>query len=183
MSAYWGYQCISHDPPLTSEHWFNHGEETLRTLFAKMRAGTWPIDDILGPVPVSNGNSGHSTNSPPVWLMEHPKCEVVLHNEYGDTAPIVRPLVPGERGDTRIPIWGADRNVWNRLLKKPPYAYTYSSWPGAKTYHRPRPYTGKDGTVRITPACQGFTAARGILTDTKPAHLRPCKACIKEPTR
>ncbi len=92
MSTYWGYQCISHDPPLTSEHWFNHGEETLRDLFAKVRAGTWPDDDILGPAPVDH--RGYATNSPPVWLMEHPECEVVLNNEYGDTASIVRAPSP-----------------------------------------------------------------------------------------
>jgi hypothetical protein len=43
VSTYWGYVCESHNPPLISEHWFNHGEDVLTDAYRKERAGEWPI--------------------------------------------------------------------------------------------------------------------------------------------
>jgi hypothetical protein len=33
VSTYWGYVCESHNPPLESEHWINHGEDVLVATF------------------------------------------------------------------------------------------------------------------------------------------------------
>lgn len=84
MSTYWGYACVSHEPPLVSEHWFNHGDLLLAQVYKQVREGSWPDCDEWGtPGPVDS--NGYLTNSPIYWLREHPDCEVVLHNEYGDT--------------------------------------------------------------------------------------------------
>lgn len=91
MSTNWGFACVSHDPPLISDHWFNHGAEALRQVFRLERAGAWPNDPdlpvVLGePLPVEH--RGYATSSPIRWLRDHPRCQVVLHNEYGDTEPL-----------------------------------------------------------------------------------------------
>ena len=91
MSTYWGFACVSHDPPLTSERWFNHGEGTLRQAFRLERAGAWPNDPDMPEVleePLPVAHRGHATTAPIQWLREHPRCTVVLRNEYGDTEPL-----------------------------------------------------------------------------------------------
>jgi hypothetical protein len=112
MSTYWGYVCESHDPPLVSEHWINHGDRTLADAFHLERAGEWPdvpvivgVNDALGPEPeqVTFYDSGYGSAAPIYWLREHPRCEVALHNEYGE-----RQLI-GEtaRGGIILPIGGS----------------------------------------------------------------------------
>lgn len=91
MSTYWGYACVSHDPPLISDHWFNHGGDLLVEVFHRVRAGQWPLDPRLPelleePAPVDH--RGYLTAAPIHWLRSHPNCEVVLDNEYGHTKPI-----------------------------------------------------------------------------------------------
>jgi hypothetical protein len=86
VSTYWGYVCESHDPPLASEHWFNHGEDTLAALVRAVRNGSWPVDEIDEPAPVDH--MGYATSAPVRWLREHPRCTIALHNEYGATKPI-----------------------------------------------------------------------------------------------
>ena len=77
MSTYWGYVCKSHEPPIESEHWFNHGYLTLEQVFRKERAGEWPDqEDVM--------HRGYATKEPIQWLRQHPHCEVALRNEYGD---------------------------------------------------------------------------------------------------
>lgn len=92
MSTYWGYVCESHDPPLISEHWINHGEEVLIETFFKVRAGEWPDDprmpDLGEPLPVVFYASGYGSSAPVWWLGKHPHCAVSLHNEYGERREI-----------------------------------------------------------------------------------------------
>lgn len=88
MSTYWGFVCESHDPPLVSEHWFNHGEEPLRFAATAVRAGTWPESDDEWHDPKPVEHMGYRTTSPIEWLRKHPKCSIALHSEYGDTRPI-----------------------------------------------------------------------------------------------
>ena len=87
MSTYWGYVCDSHDPPLISERWFNHGEAVLTDAYTRERAGQWPTDPNITawdePVPVVS-SGGYETTAPISWLREHPRCTLALHNEYGD---------------------------------------------------------------------------------------------------
>jgi len=96
VSTYWGYACVSHEPPIVSEHWFNHGDEALAKVFCLERAGEWPVDDrwpeLGDPVPMVHRH--YETTVPIVWLREHPNCTVVLHNEYGDTKPVPGDLPP-----------------------------------------------------------------------------------------
>lgn len=104
MSTYWGYVCVSHDPPLESEHWFNHGEDVLVDAFLRERAGEWPNDPSFTawdePVPLVL--RGYETTSPISWLREHPRCEVALRNEYGDIRPIGQGVVVAARNPREI---------------------------------------------------------------------------------
>lgn len=99
MSTYWGYRCISHDPPLESEHWFNHGEDVLIDAYLKVRAGTWPmVPDRLFPgefEPALVVHRSYETAEPHAWLTDHPRCEVVLANEYGDVRAIGETITSG----------------------------------------------------------------------------------------
>lgn len=92
MSTYWGFACVSHDPPLVSECWFNRGDDRLAEAFHLERAGEWPDDPkwpaLENPMPMTYSDGLHGTAAPIHWLREHPRCEVVLQNEYGDTKPI-----------------------------------------------------------------------------------------------
>lgn len=103
MSTHWGFVCQSHDPELTSEWWFNHGETLLAKVYAEERRGQWPDDpeygpggrwDALGPspLPVVNANHPLGTIAPIEWLRLHPRCKVALRNEYGETRDL--PMVP-----------------------------------------------------------------------------------------
>ena len=82
MSTDWGYACISHDPPLVSETWINHGRDALIEAIAKVRNGTWPRDEYPAPV---IGTTGDRSESPIYWLDRHPACRVAVYNEYGET--------------------------------------------------------------------------------------------------
>jgi len=93
MSTYWGYVCQSHDPELESERWFNHGEDVLAEVYRIERAGDWPNDPLDDPRPV--GHREYNTNAPIVWLREHPRCQVALRSEYGDTKPLT--VAPGNQ--------------------------------------------------------------------------------------
>lgn len=92
MSHDWGYGCITHDPPLESEHWLNHGADTLRRVFRVVRAGSWPQTepwpgaDYTDPMPVEHHGYQHTGVVP--WLLAHPRCEVVVVDEYGVAEPI-----------------------------------------------------------------------------------------------
>lgn len=80
MSTYWGYACRSHNPPLLSEMWLNHGDRALEKTLASYRSGHWPVDEWDCPVPMSF--SGMSWHGPVAWLREHPNCDVGIINEY-----------------------------------------------------------------------------------------------------
>lgn len=82
MSTYWGYVCKAHEPPIESEHWFNHGQHILAEVLTSERAGEWPSDEWGDPGAVNH--RGYVTDSPVVWLRQHPHCKVWLRNEYGD---------------------------------------------------------------------------------------------------
>lgn len=113
MSQYWGYVCESHDPPIESDRWLNHGDDALADLFHKVRNGEWPqsagmvpeyrlaYGDSLAPMVVGfgvaegapayaipvrpvPGGGAPPWHGPVDWLAEHPHCKVVLKNEYGD---------------------------------------------------------------------------------------------------
>ena len=95
MSTRWGYACVSHDPPLLTERWLNHGDGILAEAFHIERAGKWPDDPewprLENPMPVLYTNGHPATAEPIHWLRRHPHCEVILQNEYGDTKPIPPP--------------------------------------------------------------------------------------------
>lgn len=81
MSTYWGYVCLDHEPPLRSEEWFNHGEDTLERFLRAFRAGGYTVEHY--PLP-SIEHRGYSTEAPAWWLANHPNCRVALGNEYGE---------------------------------------------------------------------------------------------------
>lgn len=93
MSTDWGYACVSHDPPMYSEEWFNHGEAVLRAALLQHRSAEgWPDDPdqseenrrLLGPDPAPVQHEGYATTAPVRWLNQHPHCEVVIVSEYGE---------------------------------------------------------------------------------------------------
>lgn len=116
MSTSWGYVCESHDPPIESERWLNHGDDALIDLFQKVRGGEWPMaadlvphlrlaygDELApmvmvsateltasyaAPVAPRPGGGAPPWSDPPNWLREHPHCKVALRNEYGDRREI-----------------------------------------------------------------------------------------------
>lgn len=89
MSTYWGYVCVSHDPPIESEHWHNHGEQRLvDALKARASYAAVPLDHDYG---------GDQLPPEGYWLRQHPHCRVLLRNEYGKEVDIAfRPAVSGE---------------------------------------------------------------------------------------
>lgn len=97
MSTYWGYVCQSHDPHLESERWFNHGEDVLTEAYQLERAGEWPNDPAwpLLDEPRDVKHRGYFTSAPIHWLREHPKCQVALRSEYGDTKSLDAPTNGG----------------------------------------------------------------------------------------
>jgi hypothetical protein len=90
LSTYWGYRCLSHDPPLDSERLSNHHADML---VATLRARP----HVLKAIEVGHLHGGFIT---PEWwrfLVDHPRCEVVVVNEYGETLPVafLSPKTPG----------------------------------------------------------------------------------------
>lgn len=104
MSTYWGYVCLSHDPPMISERWLNRGGMALADLYRKERAGEWPNTpedhpfylafegsplpmlaegDTAIPVDHRLGGGAPPWSDPPEWLREHPNCKVGVRSEYG----------------------------------------------------------------------------------------------------
>ena len=87
MSTYWGYRCTSHDPPLDSETWLNHGEDELerglRDRDAIVRAVAH-VEEFFDPF-----------DAPAwwYWLAKHPRCAVVVVNEYNRTLAEHRALL------------------------------------------------------------------------------------------
>jgi hypothetical protein len=109
MSTSWGYVCESHDPPLESERWLNHGESVLIDVFLKERAGEWPsfredpssawsgepfavlpVGGQAEPVPPRPGGGTPPYSGIVPWLREHPHCKIALRSEYGDRRKIGR---------------------------------------------------------------------------------------------
>ena len=85
MSTYYGYVCLSHDPPLHSEHWLNRGEDTLRRFLAAWRAGGYTADTYpLPKLPVHRGWDG----DPAEWLAAHPNCRIGIGNENGEIVEV-----------------------------------------------------------------------------------------------
>jgi hypothetical protein len=74
MSTYVGYVCLSHTPIVESDHWYNHGFERLKEALDHRAAIVEAFKRL------------DTYNVPPEaeWLMQHPKCSVVIGNEYGD---------------------------------------------------------------------------------------------------
>lgn len=90
MSTNWGYVCLTHEPHISSDHWFNHGEDFLEVIFILERNGQWPNKD-KGPFRADPANvffQGEWTDSPIRWLREHPHCAVRLQNEYNEEKDI-----------------------------------------------------------------------------------------------
>jgi hypothetical protein len=102
MSMYWGYYCEACD--VESEHWYNHGEDKLREVYA-----AWPhvraIRELAG------GNIDVSVlgqGTPWPFLEEHPDHPLMLINEYGDLEPLNPDAVT--RGFTlRLEVSGIER--------------------------------------------------------------------------
>lgn len=88
MSNHWGYVCRSHDPEIESDHWFNQGAALLAGVFQKERAREWPEDTDRGE-PQKVVSLDHPDTAEPIhWLRQHPRCDVALRSEYGDTREI-----------------------------------------------------------------------------------------------
>ena len=91
MSKYWGFRCASHDPPIDSERWLNHGDQALADALVRVRAGAWPTTANYSrsgrfldaeDVPLVWRDWPHT--EPVAWLRQHPHCHVQLVSEYGD---------------------------------------------------------------------------------------------------
>lgn len=95
LSNSWGYVCRSHDPEIESDHWFNRGAALLAEVYQKVQAGEWPdcTDPLLfGEPEGAVAPSGvYATREPIYWLRQHPRCDVALRSEYGDTREIAEP--------------------------------------------------------------------------------------------
>lgn len=89
MSKEWGYVCRSHDPELPSDQWINHGEDILADVARTYRQGLWPNNDQWGQ-PVGFYHDGIAWTAPITWLQQHPRCDIALRSEYGDTEEITR---------------------------------------------------------------------------------------------
>lgn len=89
MSTYYGYVCRSHHPNIVSEHWINHGAEKLRDVAWIVRNGRWKVDENERPIPFYH--DGVFWDAPIWWLLQHPHCDIALHNEYG----VIEELHPG----------------------------------------------------------------------------------------
>lgn len=78
MSTYWGYRCISHNPHLESEHWYNHRENMLGELLQKK---------ALIPAAIEVASTVWDAQLPQEvhWLAHHLNCSVEVVNEYGET--------------------------------------------------------------------------------------------------
>lgn len=105
MSNYWGYVCLSHDPPMYSEQWLNHGEEALRAAWEQSRTPEgWPavpkipgVNDLLGDDPMPIDHRGVPHSGPGGWLWEHPRCRVGLHDQRSaliELNPVTEPPEP-----------------------------------------------------------------------------------------
>ena len=89
MSTNWGYKCMSHEPHIKSEHWFNHGDDLLIAIYILNKNGLWPKSDNQywdEPKNIMVGN--WETASAVSWLWQHPNCKVVLNNEYDENKNI-----------------------------------------------------------------------------------------------
>jgi hypothetical protein len=108
MSEYWGYVCLSHDPPIVGKRDLNHGDDALIDLYWKVVAGDWPMASELVPgfemayegelapmvmdeakkhavpVPPRQGGGTPPYTSPLTFLQQHPNCTMAVQNEYGD---------------------------------------------------------------------------------------------------
>lgn len=112
MSKYWGYVCLSHDPPLEAEQDLNHGDDALIDLYWKVQAGEWPMASELCPqfalayegelapmatVPADGDRAAYATPVPPrqgggappwtsplTFLQQHPHCVIAVQSEYGE---------------------------------------------------------------------------------------------------
>lgn len=73
MSTYYGYRCRSHKPPMESEHWYNHGDYILQ---AGLLLQGYNLTEYVNTV-------NHSLPSELEWLAHHPKCDVIVVDEYG----------------------------------------------------------------------------------------------------
>lgn len=85
MSVYWGYRC--QDCNQETDHWFNHGEEQLSEYFAayqliKEYQFRWFDINLLG-------GSGFYDEMQE-FLDNHLRHNIVLCNEYGDTAQLLQ---------------------------------------------------------------------------------------------
>lgn len=89
MSTYWGFVCRSHDPEIESEHWFNRGAAVLADAFQKERSGEILNNQYGEPTQTIKSPLGtYETFEPIYWLRQHPRCDVALRSEYGDTREI-----------------------------------------------------------------------------------------------
>lgn len=106
MSTYWGYVCLSHDPPIEAERDLNHGDDALIDLYWKFTGGDWPMASELAPhaalayegemapmemvgtqavpVPPISGGGAPPWTSPLSFLQQHPHCVIAVQSENGD---------------------------------------------------------------------------------------------------
>lgn len=82
MSTSWGFICTSHDPELGGSYDIggsgDRGKEILTDLW-RDRAKYVALDDETADAVINNG-----FDKTPVWFLRaHPKCVIIILNEYG----------------------------------------------------------------------------------------------------
>lgn len=84
MSTYWGYKCK--DCNVSSEHWFNHGDDYLNALVAvreDLEQVMKRLEKWIGwRIDISHMNVDEE--NPLEFLQQHKGHNIVLENEYGD---------------------------------------------------------------------------------------------------
>jgi len=83
MSTHWGYKC--EDCGVSSEHYLNHGEATLRQVYS-LGSVLSDARDKCSMLDIHVMGTAHYDVDPIEFLAMHKGHNIVLENEYGDIA-------------------------------------------------------------------------------------------------
>lgn len=93
MSTEYGFRCRTHNPPLSSSH--NLPRYAAESLLAKrseveiLRA--WSADMLISLG--GGGGVNYDVGAMVEWLADHPRCDVVIEDEYGRLLDEQKPTV------------------------------------------------------------------------------------------